>query len=125
MTNLDCTDVRLPYVDQLTLAQAVEVDHDCNDAGCMVAAALRAGFPEVAAWSLSSATELDATAQALETLDIYGGHSLPRGFNEWSEWHEEHGRLCSDCGAYTYADDHDPTECACCLAVLPIGPEED
>jgi hypothetical protein len=88
------------------LAEAVAEDHPCSDGTCDIAASLDAGFPEVAAWLLESATHEHAALN----LWAHAGGRLPKymeqceGWSDWLAFHREHGRKCPSCEAFTYKD---------------------
>lgn len=111
------TDVRLAWVDRVAIENAILTDHDCTgDYSCDIAAALRAGFQEVAAHLLMGAADCPTLERCLQTLDasLTAGHAFPRAWGEWTEWHEEHGVRCSDCGAYSFEDETTLGACGNC-----------
>lgn len=105
------------------VAEAVEREHDCDDSACDIRAALEQGFPFVAAFLLSGATEtplLDSVVAAhrfngtarddfrAEPFNARSGpNTAPRGWAEWCAWEAENARPCPSCNARNYGRDSD------------------
>lgn len=104
-------------------AEAVQDDHYCDNNACDIAAALRAGYPRVAAYLLDGATE----ARAVFTLMVRAGENW-HGFGHrdaddsdwerWVDWFYANTTAC-DCGAYNFTDRGTVYSCANCGARFP------
>lgn len=113
------------------LADAIEHDHDCEDPGCDIAAAMANGYVTAAYHMLTGATEAhacDAIVGALElehgrdaVLELLGAdlYTCP-DWPGWKDHHDRYGRPCDACGGYTYAEHGwEPESCAHCGAEYP------
>lgn len=116
------------------VARAVELDHPCSDDNtCDIAAALGNGWPFVAAFLLSGATDtpvLDAVLRAhawngtatggfrAEEFNAHSGPgTAPEGWNEWCRWHRENTAEC-ECGSFVFL----PADyCGNCLKAIPTN----
>lgn len=115
------------------LARAVEADHPCeDDNACDIAAALRAGFEEVAADQLLNATECESLERLLERMGRKGivlhapGESRPLGWLEWVDWFHQHTVECPECNAFVFTDEYgQPDHCSNCHAAIPEEEEEE
>jgi hypothetical protein len=103
------------------LAAAVAEDHPCDERSCDIATALDAGYPDVAACLLESAT----TEHAALSAWLAGGGTLPADLYQcenwpaWLAYHRKYGRKCTECEAYNYAsEDREPASCGNCGATL-------
>lgn len=109
------------------IGRAVELEHSCDNASCDIDAALSAGFPYSAAYLLAGATEtplLDSVCQ-FHGFNPSATYDAVPDWQEWVEYHEEHGRECQSCGAYSYAIDFEPDTCGNCLATFPPLPNHE
>ena len=111
------------------IAEAVELDHGCEDVACDIHAALANGFVFVAAHLLMSATDTEVTCEVTAWYLENGPEGFARDFGshayacaEWEAWREHHDRYarpCEECGSYSYAErDFEPLECGSCAADL-------
>jgi hypothetical protein len=106
-------------------ADAVAADHakTCNPA-CDIAAALRAGYPRVAAYLLMGATEAPVCA--------FVRQRYPQGFDRmgfgsaddpdwlgWCQWFDANTVKCGNCEVFNFTDQGYPRMCGNCLSPLP------
>lgn len=118
------------------IAEAVEMEHPCDDiAGCDIARALHEGFPFVAAFLLSSATETpvlelvvrahEFNGTAIEAREPFNdrdtSNSAPEGWKEWGEFFAENTTQCPGCNAYSFPEADGV--CPNCRGPLPRAPE--
>jgi hypothetical protein len=107
------------------IAEAVELDHGCEDVACDIHAALGHGFVFVAAHSVMSATDAEVTSGVVGWYLEHGPEWFAGRFGthaydcaEWDGWsdhHEHFARPCADCGSYSYAErNFEPLECGAC-----------
>lgn len=128
----------LPYADNragalVSLGQAVEEDHPCMHHGpdnhaCDIAAALRADYPDVAAFLLLGATECPFTERVLWALRFNGvrldpdhtdsGFLFSARFDEWVVWFRANSVPCHSCNGFNFTDEFEPEHCGNCNAVL-------
>ena len=97
------------------ITKAVLLEHPCNDhTGCDIVMALDHGFPFVAAYLLSGATEtplLDTVSShySKEIID----EDVVIGWEEWFVWRKNNTWQC-ECGQYNY---NECNLCSNCLAI--------
>lgn len=112
------------------IGEAVEADHTCDSSACDICAALEQGFPFVAAFLLSGATEcpaIDAMVSAhrfngtatdgfrCEPFNAQSGQgTAPRGWREWCEWFGENARQCQACNGFDFEQEAE-ARCGNCL----------
>lgn len=100
------------------IAEAVSLEHSCDNPSCDIDAANEAGYPYSAAYLLAGATEtplLEAVCQA----HGFNPSSTYDAIPDWAEWvayFEANARECSSCGAFGF--DAADNQCGNCLASL-------
>jgi hypothetical protein len=105
-------------------ASAVEHDHGgCGDTTCDIDAAIRAGYPRVAAYLLNGATEtptidrvMHATGETFANMGF--GTADDPDWLAWCQWFESNTLRCPSCEAFNFTDDGDPYSCGNCGASL-------
>lgn len=106
--------MRLNPVARRVLADAVAMDHPCDDYDCDISTALLHGFVLSAAYLLMGATETPSVDAVVSkySLVIPGVHS--REFGKWVLFHRKYGRKCQSCESYMYANPETGFEPATC-----------
>lgn len=108
------------------MERAVESDHPCEDeTACDIAAALRAGFPFVAAHLLSGATECPAVDAVYNLFRIRWEDGWPNEWEAWTEWFKEHTVQCPSCDTFNFTDVYYPDICGNCHQDLPKESDEE
>ena len=120
------------YVSDLEVA--LEMEHDCNSNSCDICSAMKYGFPHVAAFLLSGATEtelLDAVTWAHEfngtrktTPEPFNSHDVlpfhgPEGWTAWGKIFDQNATKCENCGSYVFTDE--TSQCGNCLHDVCTG----
>jgi hypothetical protein len=102
------------------IAAAVQCEHPCDDSNCDIFAALKGGFPFVAAYLLASATETPIIASVFKAHEFNGTADevmegrMPEGWKEWCGYFVEISWKCEKCG--THNCDPESDKCGNCLA---------